>query len=409
MKILHTSDWHLGRTFHQETLDTEQKDVLDQIYQIAKEQAVDVIVIAGDIYDRAVPPTQAMRILQQSLIHLTSIAQVIMSSGNHDSATRLGFGAPLMETSLALKTNTKDMFEPILISKVDQARASQTNSTDKPCQKGGQQVAFYALPYLLPDVLRYELAAPDDQPLERSHQAIWEAVTDRIRADLAKRKQQDPTLRSVIIGHAFVVGGSPSDSERDITVGGIDSVTASCFAGFDYVALGHLHGPQEIAASGNTTITYSGSPLRYSFSEANHQKSVTIVEINSDQPATYQRVPLTQPRGMKVLMGTLEEILSPENIEKYSTYWIRALVTDPSWPENLHTRIRVEFPYAVLIEHLPPQKDKQIGLGSTQVTELQPTDILKLFLADVANSQPDSETIQIFDSAYQTALGEDLS
>lgn len=388
MKILHTSDWHLGRTFHQESLHAQQAALLEQVRLIAIDQEVDVIVIAGDIYDRAVPPIEALQLFESTLVELTKVAKVIVTSGNHDSAIRLGFGSPMMQDSLSIRTDTKQIFDPVLLADDE------------------QNVAFYALPYLLPDVLRFELAANQDEPLARSHQAVWDEATRRIQLDLALRKEADPTIRSVVIGHAFIIGGVASDSERDITVGGIDSVGSYCLEGFDYVALGHLHGPQEISCAGDTVITYSGSLMRYSFSEATHQKSVTIVSLDPGQRATYERIPLRQERQMALLEGTLAEILSRENIEAHSQDWVRARVTDPIWPENLQTRVRNEFPHAVLVEHRPPAKTELAGLPSEQIGELSVSQILNSFLTEVANIDPDQETIQLFTDAFN-AVSED--
>ena len=169
-------------------------------------------------------------------------------------------------------------------------------------------VRIYPIPFLDPDFARMAFA-DEDEPLARSHEAVLDAAMQRVRQDIASCAE--PPTATIVMAHAFVTGGSPADSERDISVGGVESVSAETFVGADYVALGHLHGPQRILARGIPHIRYSGSPLRYSFSEVNHTKSVTIFDVTTDgigEPVTFE---MPQPRGMAVLTGHLDEILDP--------------------------------------------------------------------------------------------------
>ncbi|MDQ1720645.1 MAG: repair protein SbcD/Mre11, partial [Pseudonocardiales bacterium] len=274
MRFLHTSDWHLGRTLHGVDLLEAQRDVLNQICRLVAQPPdgvpVDAVLIAGDVYDRAVPPVEAVALFASTLAELIKHSTVIVTAGNHDSAIRLGFGAELFTERLRLRTDLASVGSPVLLG------------------DGPAQVAVYPLPYLDPDAARAVLA-PCDQPLERSHQAVMTAAMDRVRHDLASRP---PATRSVVVAHAFVVGGLPSESERSIVVGGVDSVAAGTFDGVDYVALGHLHGAQQPRGPAGTVLRYSGSPLRYSFSEQEHLKSVSLVDLDPDLPARVTAVPV---------------------------------------------------------------------------------------------------------------------
>ena len=242
MRLLHTSDWHLGRSFHREDLLGAQARFVDFLVETVRAERVDAVLVSGDVYDRALPSVDAVALCNDALRRLAGTGvRVVLTSGNHDSARRLGFGADLIDAAgIHLRTDPASVGVPVLL----------------PDPAGGA-VAVHALPYLEPDAVR------DDLDCERSHGAVLAAAMTRVRADLAGR----PGTRSVVMAHAFVTGGQPSDSERDISVGGVGSVPAATFAGADYAALGHLHGAQRVTAG----VHYSGSPIAYSFSEDHHR------------------------------------------------------------------------------------------------------------------------------------------
>src|SRR5690348_3550996 len=223
MRLLHTSDWHIGRTLHGTDLLAEQETVLGHLAEVVAAESVDVVVVAGDVYDRAVPSADASALLDRVLTRLRGAgAAVVLTPGNHDSARRLGFGSRLFAVSgVHVRAVTPAVDEPVLLS-----------------DRHGE-VAVYGIPYLEPEVARHEMGLPD----ARSHEAVLTAAMERIRADLFLR----PGARSVVLAHAFVGGGVPSESERDICVGGVDLVPAGVFDGVDYVALGHLHRPQSVS------------------------------------------------------------------------------------------------------------------------------------------------------------------
>src|SRR3954471_23704368 len=224
MRLLHTSDWHIGRSLHGTDLLAEQEQVLGGLAGVVAAEGVDVVVVAGDADDRAVPSADATAVLSRVVARLRRAgATVVLTPGNHDSARRLGtFSELLAAGGLHVRTETPRLDEPVLLA-----------------DEHGD-VAIYGLPYLEPEVARFELGLPS----ARSHEAVLAEAMDRVRADLFLR----PGVRSVVLAHAFVGGGQPSESERDISVGGVDLVPAAVFDGVDYVALGHLHRPQTLTA-----------------------------------------------------------------------------------------------------------------------------------------------------------------
>ena len=280
MRLLHTSDWHLGRSLHKADLREAQERFLDHLVETARAERVDAVLIAGDVYDRAVPPVDAVALCEQALVRLRDTgARVIVISGNHDSARRLGFSSALIDASgVHLRTRPATLAEPVML------------------RDDHGPVAVYGVPYLEPAVGLPGFDGP------RAHPAVLGEAAARIRADAAARGVR----RTVVIAHAWVAGGGASDSERDISVGGVGYVPASLFDGFSYVALGHLHGQQTIAEH----MRYSGSPLPYSFSEAHHKKGSWLVEVGVDGKTRAERVPAPVYRKLTVLRGRIEDLLT---------------------------------------------------------------------------------------------------
>ncbi|MGI5272736.1 exonuclease SbcCD subunit D [Nonomuraea sp. CA-218870] len=314
MRILHTSDWHLGRSFHRENLLDAQAAYVDHLVETVRAERVDVVLVAGDVYDRALPPVDAVALCNEALHRLRETgARTILISGNHDSARRLGFGAALIEASgVHLRTDPAGAWEPVVID----------------------EVAFYGIPYLEPELVRrpWELA-------ERSHAAALTHAMDRVRADAARHRH------AVVLAHAFVTGGAASDSERDISVGGIAHVPLSAFAGVDYVALGHLHGRQRMSE----TVRYSGSPLAYSFSEAGQVKGSWLVTLGSGA----EFVPAPVPRPVGRLTGRLDDLLTSPRHASVEDHWLQVVLTDPVRPRAAMERLRARFPHTLALSFEP--------------------------------------------------------
>ncbi|MET9922118.1 exonuclease SbcCD subunit D [Streptomyces sp. NPDC006435] len=325
MRILHTSDWHLGRSFHRVPLIEAQAAFLDHLVATVREHEVDVVLVAGDVYDRAVPPLSAVELFDDAL-HRLAAAEVptVMISGNHDSARRLGVGAGLIERAgIHLRTDPADCATPLVLS--------DTHG----------DVAFYGLPYLEPALVKDVLGAG-----RAGHEAVLGAAMEQVRADLANRP--DGT-RSVVLAHAFVAGGEPSDSERDITVGGVAAVPAGVFDGVDYVALGHLHGCQTVTER----VRYSGSPLAYSFSEADHRKTMWLIDLGAPGTFAAERVDLPVPRPLARLRGRLDDLVEDSALERHRESWIEATLTDPARPVEPMARLAERFPHTLSLVFEP--------------------------------------------------------
>ena len=323
MRILHTSDWHLGRPLHRVSLLDEQRAFLEHLLETVRHEQVDVVAVAGDVFDRAIPPLDAVDLFKWVLEELADLrVPLVMISGNHDSPRRLGVNARLIERAgIHLRTSAHDCARPAVLK-----------------DEHGP-VAFYGLPYLEPALVHESLGA--ERP---SHQAVLSAAMDQVRADLAG---QSAGTRSVVLAHAFVTGADTSDSERDITAGGVPSVAASVFTGVDYVALGHLHRCQEVTER----IRYSGSPLAYSFSEAGHPKAMWLVDLGADSGITARKLQCPVPRPLRQLTGALQALLTSAEYAEYEQYWLHITLTDPDRPHMAMERLRQRFPHTLKLSY----------------------------------------------------------
>jgi DNA repair protein SbcD/Mre11 len=322
MRLLHTSDWHIGRSLHGTDLLAEQEAVLSGLARLVAAESVDVVVVAGDVYDRAVPSADATGVLDRVVGRLLAAgAAVVMTPGNHDSARRLGtFSGLLSAAGLHVRASARTLDEPVLLADAH------------------GEVAIYGLPFLEPEVARHELGLSD----ARSHEAVLDAAMERVRADLFLR----PGVRSVVLAHAFVGGGVASESERDICVGGVDLVPASVFDGVDYVALGHLHRPQTLSPR----MRYSGSPMSYSFGEAGQEKLAWLVDLDAGGLAGVRPVPLPVPRPLTILVGELAELLADPAHARFEGHFVSARLTDAIRPADPMRRLQTRFPHCVHLE-----------------------------------------------------------
>ncbi len=340
MKILHTSDWHLGRTFLSENMHVHQETFIDWLIAFVAEQQVELVVIAGDVYDRAVPPAESVRLFDRALVGLSPLCPVFITPGNHDSAVRLGFGSGLMSANgVHIRSEISDIGVPLEVVGRD-----------------GVQLSVYGIPYLQPEVVFTQLES------ERTHAGVLTSAMSRIKADLDNR---DAT-RSLVVSHAFVTGGSASESERSLEIGGIGDAPSSIFFGIDYIAMGHLHGAQVISTpeDSNTIVKYSGSPLPYSFSEEKHNKSVTVIYMPKSGPPAFENIPTPVPGPLSTITGELEELLSSPEFNEVETYWVRAIVTDPTRQERTRERLVQRFPNLKHIEFSP-----RGGTGNVLINE----------------------------------------
>jgi exonuclease SbcD len=336
VRILHTSDWHLGRSFHGVDLLGAQAAVLEHLVEVVRSEQVDLVIVAGDVYDRALPSVDAVQVLDDGLARLVGTGtQVVLTSGNHDSARRLGFGSRLLDRAgLHVRTEPARCAEPVLL----------------PDEHG--TVAIYPLPYLEPAVVAGSFEA------ERSHAGVLGAAAAAVRADLATRPAG---TRSVLAAHAFVTGGAPSESERELAVGGLGQVPASLFAGLDYVALGHLHGRQRLAEN----VRYSGSPLAFSFSEAGHTKGSWLVELGATGLGTVLPVDSPVPRPLARLRGTLAELLADPQLAFAESAWCQVTLTDPQRPAAPMDQLRRRFGHVLELRFDPTGAQAEGGSAAS--------------------------------------------
>ncbi|MCA5923739.1 metallophosphoesterase family protein [Curtobacterium oceanosedimentum] len=377
MRILHTGDWHLGRTLLGADLLEHQAAFLDWLVDLVRDRGVDLVVVAGDVYDRAIPPVDAVRMLSLVLERLAETTTVVLTPGNHDSAARLGFGAGVMGRRVRILTEPLHVGEPVLV-----------DDPDGP-------VAVYGIPYLHPDLTRHALAAVPDEPLARSHHAVVQAATDRIRADLDER----PGTRSIVVAHAFVGGADPTDSEQDIRVGGVDRVAESVFAGFDYVALGHLHGPQRVGT--DDRVRYAGSPLAFSFGERHQRKSVTLVDLDAAGTVAVELVPAPVPRRLVDVRGSIDDVESGA-FRADADAWVRVAVTDTVHPERMYARVKDHFPHALAITHEPADRPATTAARAVTATS-DPVEVAADFVAFATGGAPDDDERSVLTEAYEAA------
>lgn len=336
MRILHTSDWHLGRTFHGCDLLADQERVLSRLAALVAEHRVDVVVVSGDVFDRALPNAETVRLYDRVLAAISVAgARIVLISGNHDSAARLGSIRQFAAAGgLHLHTAVETCAEPTVL----------------PDEYG--DVAFYGLPYLEPETARVPLGVPAGG----GHAGVLGAAMAAVRRDLATRAAG---TRSVVLAHAFVLAGSAreadaqtSASERSLSVGGVQTAPADLFDGVDYVALGHLHGCQQPDAE-RPWLRYSGSPLAYSFSETRQRKSVLLAELDAGGLAAVTRIELPVPRRLAMLTGGLDDLLHAPAYTAHAEDYLQVVLTDPVRPLDPMRRLHTRFPNAVAVEWRP--------------------------------------------------------
>ncbi|MFM9614169.1 exonuclease SbcCD subunit D [Streptomyces niveiscabiei] len=380
MRLLHTSDWHLGRAFHRVDMLGAQAGFIAHLVATAREREVDAVVVSGDVYDRAVPSLAAVELFDDALHRLAELGvPTVLISGNHDSARRLGVGAGLIDRAgIHLRTDPASAGTPVIV----------------PDAHG--DVAFYGLPYLEPALVK------DEFGVERAgHEAVLAAAMDRVRADLATRA---PGTRSVVLAHAFVTGGQPSDSERDITVGGVASVPAGVFDGVDYVALGHLHGAQTLTPR----VRYSGSPLPYSFSESTHRKSMWLIDLGAAGEVTADRVDCPVPRPLARVRGTLDHLLTDPELARHEDAWVEATLTDPVRPTDPMARLTARFPHTLNLVFAPDRAPEDPEASyARRLAGRTDQEIAEDFVTHVRGAGPDSDEQGVLRAAFDAVRAQE--
>ncbi|TRX57054.1 exonuclease SbcCD subunit D [Thalassomonas sp. M1454] len=329
MRFIHTSDWHIGRLFQNISLLDDQLYVLKQIKQYAKDFTVDALIVAGDIFDRSVPPAEAVDALNNFFQQVEDELNIpiIMISGNHDSAKRLRFGAKQMQKSgLHILADINSVTEPVIVTCKDES------------------VAFYGIPYHDPVEVREAFATEEQTTAIKTYDDAHTFLANKV---LEHKKQHHKDIPAVLLSHCFIDGASESDSERPLSIGGADRVSWQPLTDFDYVALGHLHGPQY---KGAEHIRYSGSLMKYSFSEHKQKKGVTLVEINSKGLVKQEHLTINVKHDLRIVEGSLEEIINAGKIDERSDDYILAKINDSQVILDPIGRLRQVYPNVLQIE-----------------------------------------------------------
>ncbi|MFD3835567.1 exonuclease SbcCD subunit D [Streptomyces sp. NPDC058642] len=383
MRLLHTSDWHLGRAFHRVNMLGAQAEFIGHLVTTVREHGVDAVVVSGDVYDRAVPPLAAVELFDDALHRLADLGvPTVMISGNHDSARRLGVGAGLIDRAgIHLRTEPAACGTPVVLA------------------DSHGDVAFYGLPYLEPALVKDEFGVD-----RAGHEAVLAAAMDRVRADLAARAQGERKTRSVVLAHAFVTGGEASDSERDITVGGVAAVPAGVFDGVDYTALGHLHGCQTITER----VRYSGSPLPYSFSEADHRKSMWLIDLDAEGAVSAERIDCPVPRALARIRGPLEDLLADPDLTRHEEAWVEATLTDAVRPADPMARLTERFPHTLSLAFDPERAPDDPDVSYAQrLADRSDQEIAEDFVAHVRGAGPDEHEQGVLRDAFDAVRADE--
>ena len=382
IRILHTADWHLGREFHGADLTEAHRHFFDWLAGQIEDRRVDLVVMAGDIFDRALPPAASVGLLNEQLARLSELCEIALIAGNHDSMQRLSFG-PLLKPGVHLDSGIEGIGSPIAI------------------ERHGVELLIYPVPYLDPGLTAAPLGAEQSR-----HEAVLQAAFDRCRADLATRPGSP---RSVAVAHAFVRGAEESDSERTISIGDADRVPPSLLEGFDYVALGHLHRPQTIADG----IRYSGSPFPLSYSEVGPglSKSVTIIDLPAGGPPVTEIVEVPQHREFGRISGTLDELLSEGAYEDLTEHWLEITVTDETRPDQPMERLRSKFGQIMSLRFESPisTADDQGAAELTGLARADPVELAARFLDEVRGQGPDRAESALLEQAVKSKAAEEVA
>ncbi len=377
MKLIHLSDLHIGKRVNEFTMAEDQKYILNQILEIIGREQPDCVVIAGDVYDKSIPSAEAVQILDDFLTRLAGRKiPTAMISGNHDSPERLSFGAQLMKES------------GIYVSPVYDGQVQSIGFADE-----YGEVRVYLLPFLKPATVRHVY---EEETVESYQDAVETAIS---------HLPLDTSCRNVLVAHQFAAGASRCESE-EMSVGGIDQVDVSVFDDFDYVALGHIHSPQ---SAGRPAVRYCGTPLKYSFSEAGQQKSVSVVELFEKGRVEIREVPLTPLRDMRKIRGTYLELTARSFYQGTNTEdYIQAILTDEEDIPDGMQKLRIIYPNLMRLEYdnRRTRENRQIQ----QAADAEEKSEAELFsqLYELQNNQPlDEEQKQFLEAVIRQVKGEE--
>lgn len=374
MKIFHTADWHLGKLVQGVSMTEDQRHILQQFIEEIKKEQPDVVIIAGDLYDRSVPPTDAIQLLNQTLkqILIDEKTPIVAIAGNHDSATRVNFGSELMKASgLHMVGHLEKTIEPVVL------------------QDAYGEVHFYLVPFAEPSTVR---AIYEDDSIT-THEAAMAKVIEQIKINL------DPTKRNIIVAHAFITkDGLPepntSDSERKLTIGGTECINSALFEPFCYTALGHLHQAHFVA---NQSIQYAGSPLKYSESEVTHKKGFLIVELDAAGKVTIDKRLLSPRHEMRIVTGLLDEVLQHSRNEDY----VFVKLLDENYVKGAVELVRTVYPNALHIERTAVYRQIEQQTTTMSRVQMDDSELFELFYTEITGKPLSDETKSIYTEVLQ--------
>lgn len=370
MKLIHLSDFHIGKRIYGFSMLEDQKYILQQILQIIEKEQADGVLIAGDLYDKGIPPAEAVQVFDKFLTQLAELNIPVMAiSGNHDSPERIAFGASLLQ-------GRKVYLSPVYDGNVCTVTIKDSFG----------EVTIYMLPFLKPSMVRHALEKKYEKPLQiESYQEAVEAAIKEMNVDEKKR--------NVLIAHQFVTGAKQCESE-ELQIGGVDQISVDTFEAFDYVALGHLHSPQKV---GRDTVRYCGTPLKYSFSEAEHEKAVTVVTLLEKGKIEISHIPLVPLKDMRKIKGTYLEITSNPFLEKINPQdYVQIILTDEEDVPDGFQKLRIFYPNLMCMEYDNKRTKQTREIDVTEEIEKKSETELFEELFVLQNNQPMSQVQREF-------------
>lgn len=365
LKLMHIADLHIGRTINQHSLLEDQQLMLDQLIDQIDKQHIDLLIIAGDIYDRSLPSKEAVQLFEQFIkgVNIERKIPVLAVSGNHDGAERLGYGKDWFKThDFHISTSIEDSFQPIVY----------------------HDIHFYLIPYIEPVDARFYFK--DDSI--NSHAAAYEAIINHIEPQLDREK------KNIVVSHLFIQGGDESDSERPLSLGAVEYVPPVLFQSFDYVALGHLHHPFAIKSD---HISYSGSPLKYSFSEVNQPKGYRLIEVSESIKNTF--IPLLPTRDVKVIEGTFSDVYEQNRAIEWKDDYLKMILSDMRSINDPMTKLKQLYPNLLELRHLD-----DIAVDETsaaQIIEQSDMDIMNMFAVELTGEELSDVQVTTIDRLHQ--------
>ena len=398
MKFFHLADLHIGKRVCEHSMLEDQKHILGEIVSMVRDERPDAVLIAGDVYDKSVPSAEAVGVLDDFLVQLSATGtQVFVISGNHDSAERIAFGGRLMAShGVHMSPTYNAQFLPVTLKD----------------ELG--EVDVWMLPFVRPaEVRSFETAEGDgDSCVEGGAASVIANFTNAIRVAVS-HMQFTPGRRNVLVAHQFVTGAKVDQGGSEENVGGLDNADASAFKGFDYVALGHIHRPQNITGDAGQVIRYSGTPLKYSLSEATHQKSVTVVELGA-QGASVREIPLKPLHDVREIRGTFAELVSPEFRtaqvaagNKLDDY-VYVKLTDENDVLDAAQKLRGVYPNLMMLDYDNERtRNQQIAVGVEAVEKKSPMELFVEFFCEMNRREINGEESEFVQSIIEGIWGDE--